>query len=101
MGKKRSFTEEKQKTEQNPVLDKQKIVYIAVMAIFLFCNSYFKTLAAADLPAVQLYPLSQGTALVLSMLMSALFFKEKIKPICVIGAIVLFIGLLFLNVIVF
>ena len=96
-----SGVEEKQKTEKNPVPDKQKIVYIAVMAIFLFCNSYFKTLAATDLPAVQLYPLSQGTALVLSMLMSALFFKEKIKPICVLGAVVLFIGLLFLNVIVF
>ena len=92
---------EAEKGEKAAALDKQKIAYIAVMAVFLFCNSYFKTLAASSLSAVQLYPLSQGTAMILSLLMSALFFKEKIKPLCIVGMVVLFIGLLFLNVFIF
>ena len=83
------------------LLDKRKVIYIAIMAIFLFCNSYFKTLSANLLDATKLYPLSQGTAIVLSLLMSTFFFKEKIKPVCIVGLIVLFIGLLLLNVIIF
>lgn len=81
--------------------DKRKTLYIAVMAIFLFCNTYFKTLAADRLPAVQVYPLAQGAALVLSLLMAAFFFKEKIKPLCIVGLIILFVGLLLINVIQF
>lgn len=81
--------------------DKRKTLYIAVMAIFLFCNTYFKTLAADRLPAVQVYPLAQGAALVLSLLMAAFFFKEKIKPLCIVGLIILFIGLLLINIIKF
>ena len=90
--------EKGEKEEKTAILDKQKLIYIAVMALFLFCNSYFKTLAAGRLSAVQLYPLSQGSAMMLSLLMSAIFFKEKIKPLCIVGMAVLFIGLLFLNV---
>jgi multidrug transporter EmrE-like cation transporter len=93
--------EKNEKTIKPAILDKQKLIYIAVMALFLFCNSYFKTLAAGRLSAVQLYPLSQGAAMILSLLMSAIFFKEKIKPLCIVGMAVLFIGLLFLNVFVF
>ena len=81
--------------------DRRKVLYIFIMAIFLVCNTYFKTLAANRLPAVQIYPLAQGAALVLTLLMSAIFFKEKIKPLCIVGLIVLFTGLLLINVIVF
>jgi drug/metabolite transporter (DMT)-like permease len=82
-------------------LDKRKLVYIAVMAAAQFCYSYFKTLAASRLSSVELFPLQQGAAITLSLLMSAVFFKEKIKPLCIVGLIVLFAGLLFLNVITF
>ena len=98
---------EKPYTAENPdgnkaaAWDKRKTLYIAVMAIFLFCNTYFKTLAADRLPAVQVYPLAQGAALVLSLLMAAFFFKEKIKPLCIVGLIILFVGLLLINVIQF
>ncbi len=88
-------------TQKTKDWDKQKVLYILIMAIFLFCNTYFKTLASERLPAVQVYPLAQGSALVLSSLMAALFFKEKIKPLCIVGLIVLFTGLLLINVIVF
>lgn len=98
---------EKPYTAENPdgnkaaAWDKRKTLYIAVMAIFLFCNTYFKTLAADRLPAVQVYPLAQGAALVLSLLMAAFFFKEKIKPLCIVGLLILFVGLLLINVIQF
>ena len=82
-------------------IDKIKLLYIAIMAVFLFANTYFKTLAANVLDSVMLYPLSQGLSLLLSLIMSALFFKEKIKPISIIGITVLFVGLLFINVIKF
>ena len=88
-------------TADTPLLDRKKSVYIAIMAIFLFCNSYFKTLAASRLSAIQIYPLAQGGAMLLTLMMSAVFFKEKIKPLCIAGLIVLFISLLFINVIVF
>ena len=55
--------------------------YVLIMAVCLFVNSFFKTLAAQYLDAVQLYPLNQGCAVVLSLLMSAIFFKEKINII--------------------
>lgn len=84
-----------------PLLDKRKACYIAIMALFLFCNSYFKTLASNYLTAVQIYPLAQGTAIIFTLLMSTIFFKEKIKPLCIVGLLVLFTALLLLNVVVF
>lgn len=71
--------------------------YIAVMAICLFLNSYFKTLAARYLDAAEIYPLSQGGAVILSMAMSALFFKEKINLRCVVGVVLSFVALLLIN----
>ena len=71
--------------------------YVVIMAACLFINSYFKTLAANYLDAVLLYPLSQGAALILSTIMSAVFFKEKITPKCIIGLLTAFCGLLIIN----
>ena len=77
----------------------KKIVgFIAVMALCLFANSYFKTLAAARLDSAQLYPLNQGAALILSMGMSAVFFKEKVTPKAVLGVVLAFVGLIVMNV---
>ena len=77
----------------------KKIVgYIAVMALCLFANSYFKTLAATKLDSAQLYPLNQGAALILSMGMSALFFKEKVTPKGILGIVLAFVGLLVMNI---
>lgn len=73
-------------------------VYIAVMAICLFANSYFKTVAASYLSAAQLYPLNQGAALILSSVMAAVCFDEKPNGRSVLGLIIAFIGLLILNV---
>lgn len=71
--------------------------YVLVMAICLFANSYFKTLAAGHLSAVLLYPLNQGCALILSAIMSATLFKERLTPKAIIGMITAFAGLLIIN----
>jgi drug/metabolite transporter (DMT)-like permease len=80
---------------------KQSYVYIIIMAVALFATSYFKTLAAKHLSSAELYPLMQGSLLILSAFMSAIFFGEKIKPKCVIGIVLTFIGLIIMNVLSF
>ena len=73
-------------------------VFVAVMAICLFANSLSKTLAAGYLEATQLYPLNQGGSLILSSVMAAVFFKEKLTLPCLLGILTAFTGLLFINV---
>lgn len=78
--------------------DLRKILgYILIMAVCLFANSYFKTLAAGHLSAVLLYPLNQGSSLILSALMSSFFFKEKITKKAVVGIVIAFAGLIIIN----
>lgn len=71
--------------------------YVAVMAVCLFLNSYFMTLAAAAIPSAQLFPLDRGVSIILSALMSAVFFKEKLTVKAIIGLILAFVGLLIIN----
>lgn len=79
-------------------MDYRKIFgYILVMAICLFANSFFKTLAAGYLDAVILYPLNQGCGLIFSALMSSLLFKEKLTAKAIVGTLVAFTGLLIIN----
>ena len=78
-------------------MEKSIVGYITIMAICLFANSFFLTLAAKSLHAVVIYPLDRGLSIVLSALMAAVFFKEKISIKCVIGMVLAFIGLLVIN----
>ena len=71
--------------------------FVVIMAVCLFANSYFKTLAAQHLDAVKLYPLNQGSAVVLSLLMSSMLFKEKITVKCIVGIALSFVALLMIN----
>ena len=71
--------------------------YVLVMAICLFANSFFKTQAALYLDAVKLYPLNQGCAVMLSLLMSAIIFRERINFRCILGICLSFIALLMIN----
>ena len=70
---------------------------VGLMSIFLFLNSYLKTEAAVFLDSAVLYPLNQGAGLLLSMLMAAIFFKEKITLKCLLGISVAFTALLIIN----
>lgn len=72
-------------------------IYVVIMAICLFANSFFKTQAAQYLDAVQLYPLNQGCAVVLSLLMSAILFKERINAKCIVGICLSFVALIMIN----
>lgn len=76
---------------------KKILPYVAVMAICLFANSYFKTAAAGYLDASVLYPLNQGLALALSSIMVAVFFREKLTPTCIGGLSLTAIGLLLIR----
>ena len=71
--------------------------YVLIMAACLFANSFFKTEAAKYLDAVRLYPLNQGCAVLLSLLMSTVIFKEKINAKCIVGICLSFVALLMIN----
>ena len=77
---------------------KRVFPFILVMAICLFLNSYFKTVAAKTLDAALLYPLSQGATLILSSLMSVFFFKERLTLKGILGITLCFVGLVVINV---
>lgn len=85
-----------QKGEELAVI-KSVGLYVCVMSLCLFLNSYFKTLAAGILPSALLYPLSQGASLILSSFMSAFLFKERLTAKCITGIVVSFVGLLIIN----
>lgn len=87
----------KTRESTNNANTKKIFVYIFIMSICLFANSFFKTLAARHLSAVLLYPLNQGCALILSTVMAAAIFKEKLTLKAVIGILTTFIGLLIIN----
>ena len=72
-------------------------VYVVIMSLCIFLHSFFSTMAAGHLSSSQLYPLMQGGALVLSMLMSAICFGEKITLRCLLGIGVTFAALLCIN----
>ena len=73
-------------------------VYVAIMAVALFVNSYFKTRAAVTLSAILLYPLNQGCALILASIMAAVVFKEKLTAKAIVGILISFIGLFIINI---
>ncbi len=87
----------KEKGESAPSDLKHIAGYIAVMSVCLFGSSYFQTKAAEFLPSAQLYPLSKGAALILSSLMSALLFRERLNVKCIVGMILSFVALLIIN----
>lgn len=72
-------------------------VYIAVMAVCMFANSWLKTKAAVYLTSAQLYPLYQGASLILLSVMSAVFFGEKITVSSAIGIVLAFVSLIMMN----
>lgn len=70
---------------------------LLIMSVCLFLNSYFKALANNYLTPAQVYPIYQAGGLIFSAAMSAIFFKERITPRCVVGLVLAFIAILFLK----
>ena len=92
------FTPGKEHVRFNSDTTKRPFVYICIMAVALSLHSYFSTMAASYLDSVHLYPLSQGSSLVISTLMASIFFKEKLTVKAVSGIVSAFIALLIINV---
>lgn len=88
----------KEKGQARPALGTAVWVIVGVMALCLYLNSYFKTLAGETVSAARLYPLSQGASVVLSLLISSLFFGEKINGRCILGISLAFVAILMINV---
>ncbi len=86
---------EKREKPKRPV---KAYILVFFMAISLFCNSLFATLAAESLTSAELYPLTQGSTLALAPIMAALFFGEKPKPRLIVGVVLCFTGLIVMNV---
>ncbi len=84
--------------DKTPVPIRPIAVYVAVMSVCLFACSYFKTLAAGFLSSAELYPLAQSGALILSTVMSAVLFHEKLTAKCIIGIFLSFAALIVINV---
>ena len=82
---------EKTKSQSKPY------ILACFMALALFCNSLFATLAAERLSAVQLYPLTLGSTNALAPIMAAIFFDEKPKPRLIVGVALCFSGLIIMN----
>lgn len=88
---------EKTEKAENDGKSLKVCLVICVMAVCLFAYSYFKTMAAIYVPAAILYPLTSGLALVLSALMAAIFFKERITIKSVIGIIIAITAIIIMN----
>ncbi len=83
--------------ESEPIKIRNILVYVIIMSVCLFANSFFQIGAAKYLSPIQLYPIAKGSALILSSLMAAIFFKERLTVKCVIGMAMSFAALLLIN----
>lgn len=75
---------------------KKVFVFIALMAVCLFFNSYLTTVASGTLPPSILSPLRSGLSLILSTVI-AWFYKEKPSVKSILGTVIAFLGLLVMN----
>lgn len=71
------------------------LIYVTVMATCLFAYSLFQTLAGTGdrLDAAQIYPLTQGGGMLLTMLMAAILFGERINARCLVGILLSVVAL--------
>lgn len=83
--------------KQKPVSVKKFGWPLVIMAVCLFINTYCKQLAAAKITAVAMYSVCQGGGLILSVLMSAVFFHEPVKKRSIIGVVLIFTGMLLIT----
>ena len=73
---------------------KSVIIYIAVMAVMLFLNSYFMTAATEEMSSIILFPMNNVLSLAASTIMASVFFKEKLTATSAAGIVCTFIAVL-------
>ena len=86
-----------QKGEKVAIPWKKIVLPILLMSVCLFLNSYFKAFSTQYLPDAALYPIYQAGGLILSTLIGAVFFKERVTVRCVIGLVLAFAAILLLR----
>ncbi len=86
-----------QKGEKVAIPWKKIVLPILLMSVCLFLNSYFKAFSTQYLPDAALYPIYQAGGLILSTLIGAVFFKERVTVRCVIGLVLAFAAILLLK----
>lgn len=79
----------KSKKQSYPI-NKKYVIICGFISIFLYLNSFSKTVAAVFLSAAQIYPVLQGANLICSAVLSRILLKEKITVKSVIGMIIAF-----------
>ena len=92
------FFTKKEKSGEKVKRPIKAYVLVCFMALALFGNSLFATLAATKLTSAELYPLTQGSTLALGPIMAAIFFGEKPNARLIVGIILCFTGLIIMNV---
>ena len=86
-----------QKGEKVAIPWKKIVLPILLMSVCLFLNSYFKAFSTQYLPDAALYPIYQAGGLILSTLIGAVFFQERVTVRCVIGLVLAFAAILLLK----
>lgn len=75
-------------------------VYLVLIALFLFFNSYLTTLTNTYIEnTVLIYPLQFGSNLILSAIMAVTIFKEKINFRSILGMVLITVSIILINVI--
>ena len=89
--------ERKQDKSMRSAFWKNNLIFVVIMALCLYSASFFQTLAAKNLDAIVLYPLTNALSLVFGSFMASVFFGEKIKKECLCGMLFVFIALVLSN----
>lgn len=71
----------------------QLVKYLVLMSVGLYGATYFQTLAAKSFDAVVLYPVITALCFIAGMIMSVLFFKERITKESIAGTALAFIAI--------
>lgn len=74
-------------------------IYLILIALFLFFNTYLTTLTNTYIKnTVLIYPLKFGSNLILSAIMASLIFREKTNFKSIFGMMLITISIVFINV---
>lgn len=77
---------------------RKTIWFIAGAGLFLLLSIWLRTVAAASVPAIVMYPVFKGGSLILSLVCSALIFREKPDIYCYLGLLFSLVALVIINV---
>ncbi len=84
-------------SQQSNMMNKKYIIICFFISMFLYINSFSKTIAAVFLPSAQIYPVLQGANLICSAVLARILLKEKITLKSVIGMLIAFVAIIIMK----